>query len=208
MAGKRVRRTAVIGNIERYPTKEEALHAVNGLRMQINADRNRRPVGPLLIADLIDHYVHTELSPNADWHSHPTRIAYRYYIEKWIQPHWGKIGLAAVRTIAVQHWLRGYNGPTAPIGQPTKARIRNLFSVLFNHAIRYEWLEQGRNPITFVRQSAMRKSTPEVLDPNEIQSLLLQLDSCFRVMVMLDLTTGLRRSELFALEWSMLIFRT
>jgi len=57
MAGKRVRRTAVIGTIEQYPTKEEALDAVNGLRMQVNADRNRRPVHPLLIADLIDHYV-------------------------------------------------------------------------------------------------------------------------------------------------------
>jgi hypothetical protein len=79
MAGKRVRRTAVIGNIEQYPTKEEALHAVNGLRMQINADRNRRPVQPLLIADLIDHYIQTELSPSADWHSHATRTAYRYF---------------------------------------------------------------------------------------------------------------------------------
>ena len=57
MAGKRVPRTAVIGTIERYPTKEEALGAANGLRMQVNADRNRRPVHPLLIADLIDHYV-------------------------------------------------------------------------------------------------------------------------------------------------------
>jgi integrase len=73
--------------------------------------------------------------------------------------------------------------------------------VLFNHAIRYEWLEQGRNPITLVRQSAKRKSIPEVLDPNEIQGLLLQLDSCFRLMVMLGVTTGLRRSELFALKW-------
>ena len=32
-------------------------------------------------------------------------------------------------------------------------------SVLFNHAIRYEWLEQGRNPITLVRQSAQRGET-------------------------------------------------
>ena len=201
-AGKRIRRTAVIGSVERYKTKEEALDAVNGLRMLVNADRNRQPVQPLLIADLIDHYIQTELSPNADWHSHATRIVYKYYLNKWIRSHWGKMGLGAVRTMAVQHWLRGLQrADGSPLANPTKAKIRNLFSVLFNHAIRYEWLEQGRNPITLVRQSAQRKSTPEVLDPNEIQGLLLQLDSCFRVMVMLDVTTGLRRSELFALKW-------
>ncbi len=201
-AGKRVRRTAVIGTIEQYPTKGEALDAVNGLRMQINAERNRRPVHPLLIADLIDHYVQTELSPNAAWHSHATRIVYRYFMMKWIRPNWGKMGLGAVRTMAVQHWLRGLQrADGTPLANPTKAKIRNLFSVLFNHAIRYEWLEQGRNPITLVRQSTKRKSTPEVLEPNEIQGLLLQLDSCFRLMVMLDVTTGLRRSELFALKW-------
>src|SRR5664279_1244806 len=60
-AGKRVRRTAVIGSVDHYPTKEEALDAVNGLRMQVNADRNRQPVHPLLIADLIDHYVENDV---------------------------------------------------------------------------------------------------------------------------------------------------
>jgi hypothetical protein len=87
VAGKRVRRTAVIGSIEQYPTKEEALDAVNGLRMQVNADRNRQHLHPLLIADLIDHYVEAELSPNTDWHSHATRVVYRYYLKKWTQQH-------------------------------------------------------------------------------------------------------------------------
>ena len=105
-SGKRVRRTAVIGNVEQYPTKEEALDAVNGLRMQINADHNRWPVRPVSIEDLIDHYLQTELSPNADWHSHATRIVYRYFMKKWIQPYWGDTPLRGVRTIAVQVWLR------------------------------------------------------------------------------------------------------
>ncbi len=123
-------------------------------------------------------------------------------MKKWIQPTWGDKPLGAVRTIAVQSWLRGLQRANGrPLANPTKAKIRNLFSVLFNHAIRYEWLEQGRNPITLVRQSAQRKSIPQVLEPNEVQALLMQLDSCFRLMVMLDVTTGLRRTELFALKW-------
>lgn len=83
----------------------------------------------------------------------------------------------------------------------TKAKIRNLLSLLFNHAIRQEWLEQGKNPITFVRQPATRKKIPAVLEPAEIQLLLSELEPPFSLLVLLDLTTGLRRSELFALKW-------
>jgi hypothetical protein len=34
--GKRVRRTAVIGTVEKYPTRDSAEAVVNGLRMQVN----------------------------------------------------------------------------------------------------------------------------------------------------------------------------
>lgn len=79
---------------------------------------------------------------------------------------------------------------------PTKAKILSLMSALFNHAIRYEWLEQGRNPILFVRQSAKRQRMPECLEPEELRALLSQLNRRFRVMVLLDAASGLRRSEL------------
>ncbi|MGH9533547.1 MAG: tyrosine-type recombinase/integrase [Terriglobales bacterium] len=74
-------------------------------------------------------------------------------------------------------------------------------SALFNHAIRYEWLRQGGNPITHVRQSGKRRFTPEVLDAHELRALLAHLASRDRVLVALDAITGLRRSELMALKW-------
>ena len=77
---------------------------------------------------------------------------------------------------------------------------------LFNHAIRYEWWD--RNPITLVRQSAKRERIPAVLDVNELKALLSELQDPHRTMVFLAAATGLRVSELLALKWQDIDFRT
>jgi integrase len=46
------------------------------------------------------------------------------------------------------------------------------------------------------------KKIPGCLEPEELRALLSQLDRRFRVMVLLDAASGLRRSELLALKWS------
>ena len=89
-----------------------------------------------------------------------------------------------------------------PLANNTRAKIRSLMSVLFNHAIRCEWLEQGKNPITLVRQSARRILIPEVMEVGETAALLKKLESCFRLMVLVAATTGLRRGEIFAQKWA------
>src|SRR6185369_15951846 len=81
VSGKRIRRTAVIGTAQQYPTEESAHEAVRGLRMQINEARNRQPHQAIYVADLIEHYLTTELA--ADWHSHATRMVYREFLTRW-----------------------------------------------------------------------------------------------------------------------------
>ena len=72
-------------------------------------------------------------------------------------------------------------------------------SLLFNHGRRHELCE--RNPIQWVRQSAKRRTSPDILLTNEVQSLLANLRFRERTLVLLAVTTGLRRSEIFALKW-------
>src|SRR5260370_15095628 len=83
---------------------------------------------------------------------------------RWIRPHWQEYKLAEVRTIQVESWLRGL-----PLAKSSCAKIRNLMSVLFNHA-RYELFD--RNPIYLVRQSAKRRTPPAILLPAEIKALV------------------------------------
>src|SRR5258708_2458858 len=129
-------------------------------------------------------------------------MIYTDYLRIWIRPHWAMLDLSDVRTVAVENWLRQLRRKNGkPLANSSKAKIRNLMSVLFNHAIRYEWLEQGKNPITHVRQSAARQKDPEILSSEELRALISQLELPINLMVLLAATTGMRRSELLALQW-------
>ncbi len=202
--GVRVRRKAVIGTVQQYPNLENAWHASNGLRVSINETRNRQREQAVTVADLVDHYIRIELANDQfdGGKSHATKTIYSEYLRRWVRPAWGSLNIRDVRTIAVENWLRRLPRVDGrPLANSTKAKIRGLMSVLFNHAIRHEWLEQGRNPILLVRQSSKRQRIPDWLEPEELTALLSQLDPRFRLMVFLDAVTGLRRSELLALKW-------
>jgi integrase len=170
--------------------------------VSINEVCNRQRSRVILVEDLIDHYKQTELCDRSEWYSEATKVIYVDFLKTWIKLYWAMTNIRDVRTIVVENWLRQLRRKDGkPLAATTKTKIRSLMSVLFNHAIRYEWLEQGKNPITLVRQSTARQKTPEVLDPHEIHNLLLHLEPPYQLMVLLAATTGLRRSELFALKW-------
>jgi integrase len=192
----------IIGSIDQYPTQQQASDAINGLRVSINEAYNRQPYTSVLMSELVDHYIEKELGERSDWYSAASKTIYRDILLLWIRPHWAQLEIREVRTVAVEEWLRQLRRKDKePLANSSKAKIRNLMSVLFNHAIRYEWLDQGENPITHVRQSTARQKDPEILSPEELRALIAHLPSPFNVMILLAATTGLRRSELLALQW-------
>jgi integrase len=178
-----------IGTVDQFPNRKAAMRACDLIRANIN----RETRSPRTVAELVSHYRQKEISEDSS-KSYSTRTAYDVYLRNWIVPVWGKHSLSDVRTVAVEDWLR-----SLPLANGNRAKIRNLMSTLFNHAMRYEWAE--KNPIRLVRQSAKRERTPDVLTAEEIRALLSQLEGPYYVMAFLAAVTRLRVSELLALKW-------
>ena len=192
--GARIQRKRVIGTVERYPDGAAARTAMTIVLAELNSGKARISRGSITVAQLCDHFEQRELTRDNTWRSYSTKKTYQAYLNRWILPHWRRYELAEVRTIQVESWLR-----RLPLAKSSCAKIRNLMSVLFNHACRYELFD--RNPICLVRQSAKRRRAPTVLMPDEIKAMLDNLNIRERTLVLLAVSTGLRQSELFGLKW-------
>jgi len=186
--GSRTYKKRIVGTLAQLPLRRDAERAVSALRVNVNAGVH----APQTVAELIAHYRKIELVPERKAAS--SIYVNGNFLSLYVVPRWGDVRLEAVRTVEVESWLSSL--PHAP---GTKAKIRNLMSALFNHAIRHEWTLT--NPITQVRCSAKRLRVPDVLTPVEFRALLARLEQRDRAMVLLAGSTGLRRSEMIALTW-------
>jgi len=96
----------------------------------------------------------------------------------------------------------------------TKAKIRNVFSAIYSHAVRWGFCDQNpissgipvgtggrRGPSIGVRISAKRQKEPLVLSPEEVKLGLTEMQFRDQLLVFLDGSLGARRGELGALRW-------
>lgn len=200
------RRAVIVGTLADYKTESSAQAAADALRLTINHRSTQQLIRDVSVEKLVNHYRQHELplifckeekgSPSDDEQrkSYATQDTYEGYLRKWILPRWKRYSLSDVKAVEVEAWLK-----TLPLARGTRAKIRNIMSALYSHAIRWEWAE--RNPITSVRQSAKRERVPEILTVQELVELLGAIPEPFRTAVFLDGSSGLRVGELLGLKW-------
>jgi len=218
--GRRVRKKRQVGTLDRYKTEAAAEKAVRNWRLTLSANQGGTISGVTMKA-VIDHFREKELvDKGEDGRAWSTRDRYEAYLNSWIEPRWGEEELTAIKAPLVEEWLRKLRqkprkgkGPQSlaaerelkPLAPASKAQIRKLMSVLFNHAIRWEFTD--RNPITGpnrgagVRQGSKRLRIPDILEISEVQAIVAKLQLRERVLLFLDMATGLRRGELTGIKW-------
>ena len=162
---RRIYRRRVIGTVEEYVSAEAARHAVKGLLAKPRSTPLRLEAAAMTMAELCLHFQQHELTRDDRWRSYSTRRNYLFCLRRWVIPRWDRYKLGEVRTIEVESWLR-----SLPRARSTCAKLRNVMSILFNHAVRYELFDS--NPIRLVRQSAKQRIAPNVLTPAEIKLLV------------------------------------
>ena len=209
-------RNKILGTVEKLPENSKKLISeLAAIRLDINLEAPQETAA-ISMSTLIVHYKKHELLLNSDGtlgdgdestKFYSTRDRYLPYLDKWIEPHWGEHGLNDIKTVAVEQWLKTLKiskGTKASNG--TKAKIRNLMSALYSHAIRWEFTD--RNPIagvtrgSGVRQSAKREKEPEILEIDEMQRIVSALLVRERAAFALAMSDGLRRSEIQGLQWA------
>ena len=205
----------MVGTVDDYKTEAEAQNAVDALRLTINEQTPRQQLREISFETLVEHYRQHEMpdiyykgkqlpgefAEDENRKSYATQETYQGYLKKWILPRWKSYRLPDIKPVQVEQWLK-----SLALAPGSKAKIRNIMSALFSHALRWEWT--NKNPISSVRQSAKRRNIPVVLTIEQIQCFLSHLKDPCRTAVLLDFSSGLRVGELLGLKWEDVHFET
>ncbi len=204
--GSSVRRKTRIGDASEYPTESVAQAAADSLRLTINNHSQRNSLRRTTVTTLWEHYTAEELPLKEV----STQDVYTIVVKKWILPRWGRFLLDEVKTVEVERWLRATD-----LANGTRAKIKNVMSALFSHAVRWEFC--GHNPISSgiqvgaggkrgpsvgVRISAKRQKAPLVLCSEQVKQGLAELQFRDQLLVFLIGALGTRRGEVGALRWT------
>jgi hypothetical protein len=113
------------------PLRRDAEKAAAALREKINSEIR----SPETVSDLIAHYLKHELTTERKAYS--TVAVNSTFIRLYVAPTWGNVQLSMVKSVAVEEWLS-----VLPLSPASRTKIKAVFSALFSHAIRHEWVYQ------------------------------------------------------------------
>ena len=194
-------------------TKSECAAKLKALKDSIKTPAPDQPKPGILLSNWLDHWYQGFKKPNLRPN---TQMSYERRIYQHIIPKLGSIQLDKLTTSDIQQFYAeqkksGRLLQTELYGEGLSDQtVRGLHTTLhtaLDKAVAEKLI--FRNPADGCRLPPAKAREMQVLAPEEIQRLLIQAkeDGCFELLL-LELSTGLRRGEICALQWDDLNFRT
>lgn len=134
--GKMHQRKRILGEVATMAEDEAVLQA-NVTRIRVHAGKPAIKEG-MNMRQLYAHFKREELS-NADRRAYTTVKTYKEF-STYVLDKWEFTKLEDVKTVQVERWLNELKFAPA-----TKLKIRNLMSVMFNHACRWGLADENPN---------------------------------------------------------------
>src|SRR6516225_3949422 len=122
-----------IGPVRDYPEKSKKLQDVLArLRLNINTD-GPTELTSITMKEAVEHYKSHELiGCGKDGKSYSTCNRKTQVLDRWIVPQWGPLELRAIKTVAVEQWLKklvtSKFGEPKPLAGGTREKIRDAMS--------------------------------------------------------------------------------
>ena len=197
-------------------TKSECSAKLNALKASLQGPsepKQRKPNADMTFGAWLDRWYQRECKP----HIRPkTQADYENRIYQHVIPELGAIPLAKLTAADLQQFYNrlkegGRLLRVEQYGPGLSDRMVKSCHVTCRVALD-QAVAQGlilKNPALSCKAPVTRPKEMQVLTGEEIQRLLIQAkeDGCFELLL-LELTTGLRRGEILALRWDDLDFRT
>lgn len=194
-------------------TKSECSAKLKALKASLQEQKPEKPKGDMTFGTWLDHWYQRECKPQI---RPKTQADYENRIYQHIIPELGSIPLAKLTAADLQQFYNrlkegGRLLRVDQYGPGLSDRMVKSCHVTCRVALD-QAVAQGlilKNPALSCKAPITRPKEMQVLTGEEIQRLLIQAkeDGYFELLL-LELSTGLRRGEILALRWDDLDFRT
>ncbi len=125
-----------------------------------------------------------------------TRGFYERAALRWVVPYFGRWPLADITAFACQEYINQFNGYSKSVIK----RVRATLSRILAGAIDWGWIKE--NPASKLKLPEGRSARQAaILTPQELVKVMDGLGEPYRTMVVIEVYTGLRESELMTLRW-------
>jgi integrase len=176
-----------------FPNEREALRIANQREEEA---RRGEWVDPRNARMTFTKFVDDHYWPTAKHLEVSTKAAYRCYLNKHFLPTFGSMPMRRVSATSVQSWVN--DAVVAGLSARTVVKYHALLHKIFARAVVERIVPV--NPCSHTELPKVVRTNRRIVTPVEFDAVLEKIDQRYRMLLLLDIETGLRWGEIVALR--------